>query len=379
MNRLDRMVLGEIVGWFVGSILLFSSLILASGELVRLAEFLQNGEAVLTVLQLLGYTLPQTFSLTFPIAMLLATLMGIGRLSSDSELVALISAGISFERIMVPIAIFGLLVSLIGAWFSNTIVPASSAARNRIIDRVKDNVSVNSTGALTRRIPLGDDRDKNNAVLIVHSEGGVSLNQSSAGTATMRDLTLQRWEKNQLRSVIYASQADWKINSRNWTLAGEIYGFEFRPEGGGIFINASSLSTREYALGEPDRLTALKVMRNEDISTTVLRQRSQLFREDGDTRSSREAEVEVARRIALPFASLVFALVGAPLGVRPPRTGKGNGFAIAIIITFLYWTLLQFFTTLGQGGILPPVISVMIPNILGLLAGIFLIRKVSRS
>jgi hypothetical protein len=49
---MDRLVLGEIVGWFVGSVFLFSSLILASGELVRLAEYLQNGQTLWLVLQL---------------------------------------------------------------------------------------------------------------------------------------------------------------------------------------------------------------------------------------------------------------------------------------------------------------------------------------
>ncbi|MBC8103130.1 MAG: LptF/LptG family permease [Cytophagales bacterium] len=377
MTRMDRLVLGEIVGWFVGSVLLFSSLILASGELVRLAEFLQNGQTLWLVLQLLAYTLPQIFALTFPIAMLLATLMGMGRLSSNSELTALVAAGVSFERIMLPISVFGLLVSLVGVWFTNSIVPASSAARNRIIDRVQKEGSFTLANSFSRRIVLNDQA---NSVLFLRVEGGIFVGQDGPGSATLQNLSIERWQNNRLNSVVFADRAIWKIGSNDWVLNGKpIYGFDFDPRGGGGLLLASSLATREQPLGKPDELIALKEVRTEDVSTAGLRERSRLFKANGDARAARDAEVEAARRVALPFASFVFALVGAPLGVRPPRTGNGGGFGIAIAITFLYWTLLQLFTVIGRGGALPPAISVMIPNLLGLGVGVFLIRRVLRS
>ncbi len=375
MTRMDRLVLGEIVGWFVGSVFLFSSLILASGELVRFAEFLQKGEAVWIVFQLLGFTLPGIFALTFPIAMLLATLMGIGRLSSDSELTALVAAGISFERIMLPIGVFGLMVSLIGVWFSNSVVPASSAARNRIIIRVQKEGNLSLADRFDHRIA---DKDSGN-VLVVHSEGGASLGTEKAGAATLRNLSLEYWEKGALAYVIYAERADWVIGSREWALSGYRLATMNANQRTRAILGGDSLTTRQVALGKPDELAALRDVRTEDVSTPGLRERSRVFKANGDLGAARDAEVEGARRIALPFASFIFALVGAPLGVRPPRSGKGNGFATAIMITFLYWTLLQMFTVIGRGGTLPPQLSVMIPNLMGLAAGIFLTRRVLRA
>ncbi len=89
-------------------------------------------------------------------------------------------------------------------------------------------------------------------------------------------------------------------------------------------------------------------------------------------------EVERARRIMVPLGSLIFALVGAPLGIAPSRTPKGVGFGYSILITFVYWIALQFSSTLGQNGTLPPVLAVAIPNIAGIALGIYLIWRVRR-
>ncbi len=377
ITRMDRLVLGEIVGWFVGSVFLFSSLILASGDLARFAEYLQKGESVWIVIQILGFTLPTTFALTFPIAMLLATLMGIGRLSSDSELVALVSAGISFERIMMPIAVFGLMVSLVGVWFTNSIVPASSAARNQIINRIQKEGNISLADRFSQRI---EDKDSGN-VLVMHSEGGASIGKEKAGAATLRNVSIEYWQKNVPQYVVYAERADWVIGTREWRLSEDFRSAALTQEGRRktFLLRADSLTTRQVALGKPDELAVLRDVRIEDVPTSRLRERSRVFKANGDLGAARDAEVEATRRIALPFASFIFAMVGAPLGVRPPRSGKGNGFAIAIMITFVYWTLLQLFTVIGRGGTLPPQISVMIPNLIGLAAGVFLVRRVMRS
>jgi lipopolysaccharide export system permease protein len=377
MTRMDRLILGEVIGWFVGSVFLFSSLILASGELVRFAEYLQNGQTLWIVFQLLGFTLPGIFALTFPIAMLLATLMGIGRLSSDSELVALVAAGVSFERIMLPIGVFGLMVSLIGVWFSNSVVPASSAARNQIINRVQKEGNFSLAERFNQRIA----DEKSGTVLVVHSEGGASIGKEKMGAATLKNLSIEYWQKNALQYVIYAERADWVIGTREWALGGDIRAGSLLKKGQKtqMILRADSLKTQQVALGKPDELAALRDVRTEDVSTPGLRERSRVFKANGDLGAARDAEVEAARRVALPFASFIFALVGAPLGVRPPRAGKGSGFAVAIVITFVYWTLLQMFTVIGRGGTLPPQLSVMVPNLLGLIAGIYLIRRATRN
>src|SRR5687767_1052778 len=101
--RMDRLVIGEVVGPFVFGVLLFTSLFFAGGEVVRLAEFMGKGVPPATVAKLLVLPLPYIIALTFPLAMLLAALLGFGRLSNDSEIVALMAGGASFSRIVLPV------------------------------------------------------------------------------------------------------------------------------------------------------------------------------------------------------------------------------------------------------------------------------------
>ena len=89
-------------------------------------------------------------------------------------------------------------------------------------------------------------------------------------------------------------------------------------------------------------------------------------------------ETELYQRITVPMASLIFALVGVPLGLQPTRNSSSAGFAMSVIIIFFYYALMTMANAIGRSGALSPMLAVWIPNIVGLIAGIFLIRKASR-
>jgi lipopolysaccharide export system permease protein len=368
MNRLmDRLILQEIVGPFLFSALLFTGLFFAAGELVRYVEFLQGGQSTLLVAQLMLLTVPGVVALTFPMAMLLAALLGFGRLSSDSEIVGLTAAGVSFGRIVTPVALFALMVSLVGLWFNNKIVPTASRQRNIIIDQFKkQGGNLNTSQALT--FPLRDDQG--NLTTLVHVEGGANL-----ATGELTDISVEFWNKGKVVSVISAPRARWKIGTKEWSLS-DFNSVTFSDDAP-AFFKAQGLETREVELDTPTQLEALQG-RPEDTDTSQLQARSRILRAGGNVREAREADVEVARRAALPFAALSFALIGAPLGVGPQRGGKGVGFGLSVLVTFAYWVLLQAASVLAKGGTIPANISLMLPNLLCIGVGLYLTRRVLR-
>jgi lipopolysaccharide export system permease protein len=371
MTRLDRLILSEVVAPFIGSALLFTGLFFAAGELVRYAEYLQKGESWVVVAQLMALTLPGVIALTFPMAILLATLLGFGRLSGDSEIIALFAAGISFERIMIPVAVFGLFISFIGLWFNNQIVPAASRGRNVIIDRVKNQGGGNvlSTTRLT-----ADLRDKATGELLylVHIEGAANL-----ASGKLERVGIQTWDNGRMTGALYAPEATWVIGTKKWILKDAV-AVGLNPDGSAAVMGFGGVRTQEKELETPDDLAAF-AGRPEDIDTSQLRARAALLRKGGYTDRAREFEVEVAKRNAMPFSSFAFALVGAPLGVRPSRQGKGLGFGLSVIVTFFYWIGLQVCSVIGRGGGLPADIALMLPNVVCIGVGIFLVRRVLRS
>lgn len=374
MTRMDRLILSEIVGLFFGGVLLFTGVFFAAGELVRVAALLQSGAGLLIVGQLILFTLPNVLAFTFPMAMLLATLLGFGRLSGDSEIVALTAAGARFERVMVPVAAFAVCVAGVGFWLNNSLAPYASQQRNVLIDRVTKGEGGN--GLLTTDIFPLKRKTGPNQYTIVNAEGIENL-----GKGELRGVSVEQWRDGRPVAFVFAPRAVWQVGTVNWTFYDYTLAAMPNPQEnqGGTFITASAGGTTEYkqAIETPAELALLRG-RSEDTSTKQLRRRATFYRSSGDQDAALSDDVEVAKRFSLPWASFAFALIGAPLGVRPQRGGKGVGFGLSVVITFAYWIALQVASVVGRSGAISADIALWIPNLACLVLGVFLIRRVLR-
>ena len=105
----------------------------------------------------------------------------------------------------------------------------------------------------------------------------------------------------------------------------------------------------------------------------------ELYRELLRTRSAgkptREIESELHKRLSLPFACLLFGLIGAPLGMRRTRSGKSAGIAIALLVFLVYYILLASGTNLSNTGKLPPAVAYWLPNVLMTAGAVVLVVK----
>lgn len=384
IKRMDRLILAEIIPVFVFGVLLFTSLFFTAGELLRLAQFTSLGVSYALVGRLMLLTLPYIVALTFPMAMLLAALLGFGRLSSDGEIVALVAAGVRFERIVVPVALFGLATALVGLWFADAVVPAANRQRERLYKQIGQSAPTSvgaSGGGFT--VPVRN-KETGALELLVHVEGGVDITRGE-----IRNVSIGLWKNGRQFGFLWAQRGNWKVGTRDWTLSDldGIYQTE-QAEKNYVVVRADAGDSRENALlglgpGKTLRLGTPQEVQTQDrpaeqASVRDLRKRVRSLRATGAITEARDAEVEIARRVSLPFAALVFALVGAPLGVSPRRTGKGVGFGLAVLIIFAYWVSFQMTLLLGKGGQLPPLVAAALPNVAGLVAAFFLNRRVLR-
>ena len=94
--------------------------------------------------------------------------------------------------------------------------------------------------------------------------------------------------------------------------------------------------------------------------------------------NTNKLETELHQRVTIPMASLIFTLVGVPLGMQPNRNSSSMGFVMSIIIIFIYYSLMTMAGAIAQGGIFNPMLAVWLPNIIGLLAGGYLMRRMSK-
>lgn len=371
MMRLDRLVLSEIIGPFLFSILLFTGLFMSADNLLKILDWASTGMPAPVLIQFFLLALPPVLALVSPIAMLLATLLGFGRLSGDSELTAMSAAGVPFERIMVPVAAFAFLVSCVGIYINSTVVPLSQRGRQAIVNEQKNKKGQlygGAGGTYRKTDPSGM------LSLLVHSEG--ALQGIGGGKFRLTDVTVTHYTDGKPMRTIWAATAEGSIDSEEW----EMWGFQgyARDEQGQTFlISSDRTESKKETLATPEVLLT-SIRPNDELTTGQLQEKARILRASNSITEARGVEVEMARRIMVPLGSFIFALVGAPLGVTPNRASKGVGFGYSILITFLYWISLQFASTLGQNGTLPPVLAVALPNIAGVLLGIYLVKRVRR-
>lgn len=93
---------------------------------------------------------------------------------------------------------------------------------------------------------------------------------------------------------------------------------------------------------------------------------------------TKKLETELYQRITIPMASLVFAIIGVPLGVQPTRSSSSRGIGLSLLIFFCYYVLMTLAGALGQSGALNPAYAVWLPNVAGLLCGAYLMREAAR-
>ncbi|MGC8861191.1 MAG: LptF/LptG family permease, partial [Armatimonadota bacterium] len=111
MKLVDKQVLRELVGPFLFGVMAFSSVFFAGTYLLKLTNWVMNGMPLVTAVWIVLLLLPSIVVYTLPMSTLLAVLLGVGRLSGDSEIVALYASGVSFYRVAVPIVALGVMVT----------------------------------------------------------------------------------------------------------------------------------------------------------------------------------------------------------------------------------------------------------------------------
>jgi len=362
MRILDKYIVKELLGPLIFGICAFSSVFIGTSTLFRLAQYITKyGAPIVTVVKLFIYSLPSIVVLTFPMSMLLASLLSFGRLSASSEITAMKSGGISFYRLATPVFIVAFFVSIFAVTFNELVVPRANAAYNYI---VRYEIERNTAPKSQEHIVI---KDVKGAAL----ERLTYARKYDEADQTMYAVSIQEFEQGNIVRVENAEKAVW--NKDHWIMYnGTIHDLStegslqrmMRFEQQVMPINKNPVAiSREQK--KPDEMTIqelkqhIKALQREFVKSSTY-------------------EVELHQRLAIPMASFVFALIGTPLGLQPQRASSSIGFGISIIIIFIYYAILTVSTALGQGGAIPAVIAAWIPNIIGIIAGIFLIRKASQ-
>ena len=370
ISVMDRYIASELTQPFLFGVGAFTSVSLAIGTLFDLVRKVTDAGLPLGIaVQVLLLKMPEFISYAFPMSVLLAAMMTYSRFSSDSELIAMRSVGISVYRLVMPAVILSLLVTGMTFLFNEMVVPAAnyqaSATLNKALNAEKptfqeSNIFYPEYGEVSQ--PNGEKIRALKRLFYANQFDG----------ERMKGLTILDWSQQTLNQIVTAESAVWNPAQNTWDFFN-----------GTIYIISPDASYRNIVRFENQQLkiprTPLDLAGKDRDSTqmniTQLRDYMEIIRIGGDAKKLRKLKVTLEQKISFPFICLVFGIVGAALGIRPQRTGKATSFGISVVIIFSYY-LLGFITgAFGQLSILSPFMAAWLPNFFGLaVGGLLLIR-----
>jgi lipopolysaccharide export system permease protein len=333
--------------------------VLLMGRLLKLADLVvAKGVPLADILRMILYLIPSFCLVTIPMAFLLALLLAFGRLSSDSEITAMKSSGVSLYGLLPPVLLFALVAYLATTFITVYALPWGNTSfkrllfdiiQSRITLSLKEKVFNDEFPGLVIYTDSYDERQHRMRGILIHDE---------------RDL--------QAPSTIFAANGLIVADPAVKALRVEL-------KNGGIHRVSGKTDYRliefqDYSLSINLSQAPRELVKNElDLTFDELREGIRSSRTPPKLRL--DMLLEFHRRFALPFACFVFSLVGVPLGIQNQRSGKATGFSISIGVLLFYYIIQSAGRTLGEKGLAYPSLAVWAPNLILFALGAYLFKK----
>lgn len=354
----------KILDWYISRKFIFTffiALILIIGIVIifdiseKIDDFVEN-EAPLNEIVFTYYLnfVPKFINMFSPLFVFITVIFFTSRLAANSEIIAILSGGISYHRMMVPYLASATLIALLSLGLNLYVIPRS-------------NLKVVQFEA--KYVKLHNDYKRSNIHYQIAPGEFVYVNSYRSWSNTAEKITLETIRDNKLVSKLSAELAVWDSTYGGWHM--------------------KDYTIREYTNGLQDRvktgeqldtiipLTVTDFYRNEKtVETLTIQQLNELI----DTQNLRGdanviyAQIEKHTRYALPFSALILTIIGVALSSRKKRGATGWNIGIGIALAFSYILFLRFSQMFVFTGTLSPGIALWIPNLLYSIIAAFLYR-----
>jgi lipopolysaccharide export system permease protein len=373
---LDRYVLLQVLTTSLFAVGILSVVLVLGRVFKELLELLINKDAPLElIVSAIAYILPFSLTFTIPWGFLTAVLLVFGKMSAESELIALRSNGISIPRICIPV--FALALACVGIclWINIDVAPK---AQRKMKDALY-NIATNNPLAM-----FGSDK------VIEDFPGRKIYVERNKGAELFNLLVYELNENKDPVTVVHAQRGLIQTDSENKQLLLRIFDgrFEQRDDADpedlmkirqGITMEESTLTISLAELSQKKRGgmsadTVLELMDRLDAEAKAGGQRS-----EKEIRAARtELKTEVNKRFSMSLASFAFALIGVPLAITAHRKETSAGFLLSLVIAFSYFFFIILADIVRSDPRMHPELLIWAPNLIFIALGTWLFIRLSR-
>ncbi|NPA46913.1 MAG: YjgP/YjgQ family permease [Chlorobi bacterium] len=361
MKVIDKYILKQYLGTFIGLLMLFVpiSILIDLGE--RMEKFRENHVPVSEIIVYYKAFLLTFFNILFPIFLFLSIIWFTSRMAQRTEIVAILNGGMSFGRFLVPYLIGALLVSGTVIWLNTNIIPKARMTYNEFWSKYFNK--------------WGHYRDKNDVYRQIDSTHYVYISSINHRTKTAYDFV---WEKidttHQLKYRLYANRIKLENDSlKKYRLYNVTKRRIIRP--GKEEVTQTAVMDTVFPFTFND-LTPVNYIA-EGLPTTEL----SAFIEKEKLRGSQNIDrylLEKYRRISLPVSAFILTFIAVAVASRKRRGGMGINLAIGISLAFVYIFFDKIFGIMTVNAGFSPFLAAWIPNFIFILLGIYLLKNAQR-
>ena len=353
IKKLDKYIIGKFMGTFFLALGLLTVLVIIFDLSEKIDDFVQK-EAPLKAIVFDYYLnfIPYFMNQYSPMVVFLTVILFTSRMAQNTEIVAILSCGTSFHRMMVPYMVSAAIVALLSLGLGLWVIPRANVTRvdfeQKYIPRAK--------------VKFGHDMHYK-----LEDNKFVYIESFSSWNNTAYNFTLEQISDDHLVSKLSAESAQWdslsgKWQLRNWFIREYGEGLQDRVRTGKQLDTAISLTVEDFYYNEYTIERLDKEQLDQLIETQIAR---------GDA-TVMNAQMEKHRRYSMPLSAFILTIIGVALCSKKRRGGMGWNIAVGLALGFSYVLFMQFSKMFVVTGTLPAGIATWIPNILYALIAAFL-------
>lgn len=362
MHIIQRYIFIELFKFFCVSVFFLTALLFLDKFFYMAQLIFNQGVTVIEILRIIIYISPAFLSLTIPVGLFLCSVIVFNQFSADSELNAMKASGLSFYYLMKPVMAMGLLAYLISNMMVFYAMPWGNHSFKKLIFHI---IETRATIDIKPKVFNSDFK------------GMTVYVKTKSRNNTFKDLFISDNSSKGFNKVILSKKGKLVSDPENMVVQlqmqdGTIH--DLSQDGRGYKL--VNFDRYELNLAYPgfSRLKRKLFIGNRELSYGKLRQKIDSLEKKGETAYAEK--VEISKKFSLPFSCLLFALAGAPLGVKSSRSGKSAGYAVGVVGIMIYYLLLNAAQNLGSQGELNAYFSVWVPNIIVFIIACIMIYKV---
>jgi lipopolysaccharide export system permease protein len=364
LKIIDKYILGELLKLFLISIFAMT-MVLYLDKFLFMAEMIVNrGVSSWELFMMMVYISPAFFAITIPMAVLMASVVTFNQFSANNEWVAMKACNMSFMQLMKPVLLFSLIAYMLANIVMFWALPwGNQSYKVLVYDIIKNRANVDIK-------PNVFNRDFKNLVLLVkeHQQNSRLKGVFIADTSKAESPQIITSEEGIILSNRETLKIQLKLNN------GTIHDLSNK----GSDYQTLNFDRYDINLSLPDteRLEQKALVGNRELSLSKIREKIKEMKQKGLPSSG--PEVELSKKFSIPFTCLLFAFLGAPLGIKSSRSGKSGSFGITLTVIMFYYVGLIMTQNLGRIGKIHSYTSVWIPNAILMIVVAYVLYKMQK-